>query len=226
MFDRIARRYDLLNRLLSLGADQRWRRKAAAALRIPAGGRVLDVAAGTADLALALAESAPDVIVEGIDPSVRMLALGRSKVEAAGLSGRISLREGVAEQLPYSDQSFDGVAIAFGIRNVPDRSRALREMARILKPGARAAVLELSTPGAGLFALPARLWIARMVPLIGGLLSGPEEYSYLRDSIDAFPDQDEFARLMADAGLLVRDVSRFSLGACVLFIGEAPGAAA
>ena len=137
MFDRIARRYDLLNRVLSFGNDQRWRRRAVRSLDLdparPA--RVLDLATGTADLAILIARTHPAAKVIGVDPAERMLEEGRRKVEAAGLADRVELVPGDAETLPFPEAHFDAVTIAFGIRNVPDRLRGLREMARVTRPG-------------------------------------------------------------------------------------------
>ena len=141
MFDQIAGRYDLLNRLMSMGIDQSWRRKTVAALALPADARVLDLATGTGDLALMIARLHQDAKVVGSDPSSRMLEVGVEKVARSGLADRVQLELGDAQSLPYEDDSFDGCCIAFGIRNVPDRSAALAEMSRVTKPGGRVAVL-------------------------------------------------------------------------------------
>jgi demethylmenaquinone methyltransferase/2-methoxy-6-polyprenyl-1,4-benzoquinol methylase len=226
MFDQIAHRYDLLNRVLSLGIDQRWRRRAVRALDL--GGsptRVLDLATGTADLALLIAREHPQVHVTGLDPAERMLDVGRAKVRDAGLEDRVRLVTGDAESLPFPDDHFDGVTIAFGIRNVPDRTRALREMGRVTRPGGRIAVLELSEPGGGPFGRIARFHVHTLVPWIGGLLSGATEYRYLQRSIAAFPPADEFERVMEEAGLAMVTVRPMVLGVCHLYVAE-PGDAA
>lgn len=223
MFDRIAHRYDLLNRVLSLGIDQRWRRRAVRALALdgrPA--RVLDLATGTADLALLIARQGPDVRVTGLDPARRMLSLGRDKARAADLADRVQLVVGDAETIPFPDAHFDGVTIAFGIRNVPDRDRALREMRRVTRPGGRVAVLELTEPRGGVLSRVARFHVHRLVPWIGGLLSGSREYGYLQRSIAAFPPAAEFASMMHDAGLEIVTVDRLILGVCHLFVGRRP----
>jgi demethylmenaquinone methyltransferase / 2-methoxy-6-polyprenyl-1,4-benzoquinol methylase len=222
MFDRIAHRYDLLNRVLSLGIDQRWRRATVRSLRLDGreSPRVLDVATGTADLAIMIARSHPAVRVEGLDPSTRMLDVGRSKVGAAGLADRIRLVPGDAESLPYPDGVFDGVTIAFGIRNVPDRGRGLREMGRVTKPGGRVAVLELSEPRGGVMGRVARFHVRTLVPRIGALLSGEREYRYLQSSIADFPPATEFARLMGESGLHVLDVRPLTMGVCHLYVAE------
>jgi len=222
MFDAIAARYDLLNRLLSLGLDRGWRRKAVRSLQAPDGGQVLDLASGTADIALAVARHYPTVTVQGIDPSAGMLGVGTAKIEAAGLSERIQLDLGDAQDLSQDDNSFDACSIAFGIRNVPDRLAALREMARVVRPGGRIVILELSTPSHGLQAWASRIHVEHVVPLVGGLLSGPEAYQHLRDSMHAFPSDEEFSALMAQAGLVDLSAERLGLGVCGLFLGRAP----
>lgn len=218
MFDRIAGRYDRLNRILSLGIDTFWRRRTVAALELPPQARVLDLATGTADLALSVLRRHPGAQVVGIDPSAGMLEVGRRKVCAAGLAAAITLDQGDAQRLPFADASFDGVAIAFGIRNVPDRPKALAEMARVTRPGGRVAILECSEPRRGLLAPLARLYIHNLVPHIGALLSGAAEYGYLQRSIAAFPPPEAFAEMMAAAGLEVREIRPLTFGVCHLYV--------
>ncbi len=218
MFDRIARRYDLLNRILSVGLDRRWRRRAVAALDPRPGERFLDVATGTADVALEILRRQPDATVVGLDPSRRMIDVGAAKARAAGVTGKMTLLPGDAQELPFPDATFDGTIIAFGIRNVPDRSLALAEMARVLRPGGRAVILELNEPRNPL----ARLHVHRVVPLLGALLSGASEYRYLQKSIAAFPPPESFAALMATRGLGVDTVRPLTLGVACLFVGRKP----
>ncbi|WP_437930900.1 bifunctional demethylmenaquinone methyltransferase/2-methoxy-6-polyprenyl-1,4-benzoquinol methylase UbiE [Sorangium sp. So ce291] len=222
MFDGIAERYDLLNRIISMGLDQGWRRRAVRSLELTPGAAVLDLATGTADLAIAIART-HDVKVIGIDPSQGMLTVGRRKVEAAGLAGRVELEVGDAEQLRLGDASVDGISMAFGIRNVPDRARALREMARVTRPGGRVAILELSEPRGGLMSKLARFHIHTVVPYIGGAISGRDEYRYLQDSIARFPPPDEFAELMRGAGLRVLRVEPLTMGVVCLFVATPEG---
>jgi demethylmenaquinone methyltransferase/2-methoxy-6-polyprenyl-1,4-benzoquinol methylase len=219
MFDAIAARYDLLNRLLSLGIDRRWRRRAIAALALSEGARVLDVATGTADVAIALARRGAEVV--GLDPSPGMLAVGARKLGAAGLDARVRLVLGRAEALPFPDASFDGVTLAFGIRNVADRPRALAELARVSRRGARVAVLELAEPRGRVLGPLARFHIHRVVPRIGAALSGARAYGYLQRSIAAFPSAEEFAGTLGAAGLRVIDVRPLTFGVCTLFVAEA-----
>jgi len=224
MFDTIAARYDLLNRMTSFGLDRRWRKRLVSSLALASGARVLDLATGTADVALAVLAHEPRGRVVGIDPSPRMLAVGRAKVRAAGLENMIDLQQGDACSLPFDDDSFDAVTIAFGIRNVPDRPRALAEMARVVRPEGRVAVLELSEPRNGLLGRVARWHIHCVVPALGAWLSrgrgGGEAYRYLERSIAAFPLPTAFASLMTTSGLEVLAVQPLSFGAVHLFVGR------
>jgi demethylmenaquinone methyltransferase/2-methoxy-6-polyprenyl-1,4-benzoquinol methylase len=222
MFDRIAHRYDLLNRVLSLGLDHGWRRRASAALGLSPDerGEILDLATGTGDLAIAIARMHPAARVLGTDPSANMLAIGQTKIEALG--GRVRLTAGDAQAIEAADGSYAGVTIAFGIRNVPDRDRALREMARVCRSGGRVVVLELGEPNVGVLGPLARFHVRHLVPRIGALLSGAREYRYLQTSIAAFPSAPEFARKMEAAGLASVSFSPLTFGACTLYVGTKP----
>jgi demethylmenaquinone methyltransferase / 2-methoxy-6-polyprenyl-1,4-benzoquinol methylase len=222
MFDRIASRYDLVNRVISLGIDQSWRRKTVRALQLGIGQRVLDLATGTADLAIQVARTEPTLHVVGLDPSSKMLDVGRAKVARAALAGRVELVQGDAQELPFEAGSFHSVCIAFGIRNVPDRGKALREMARVTRPGGRIAILELSEPRSGVLGVLARFHIHSVVPYVGALLSGVKEYQYLQRSIAAFPPADEFSALMKACDLDVLGVHPLTFGVCHLYVAE-PG---
>ncbi len=220
MFDRIARRYDLLNRVMSLGMDQGWRRKLVRALQIDDAANVLDVATGTADVALAIAEAHPRARVIGLDPSVQMLDIGRDKVDANSVSNRVELIEGDAQALPFDDDHFDASVISFGIRNVPDRELGLREMVRVTRPKGRVVVLELSEPRSGVMSALARFHVHHVVPRLGALLSGAHEYQYLQDSIEAFPPPEEFKATMEAAGLENVQIKKLAFGAANLFVGD------
>jgi demethylmenaquinone methyltransferase / 2-methoxy-6-polyprenyl-1,4-benzoquinol methylase len=220
MFDGIAARYDLVNRVISLGIDQSWRRKTVRALELGPAHRVLDLATGTADLAIQVARSEPSVTVVGVDPSAKMLDVGRAKVVRGELASRVELVQGDAQALPFDDQSFHSVCIAFGIRNVPDRAQGLREMARVTRKGGRIAILELSEPPSGLLGAMARFHIHTVVPYVGSLLSGVKEYQYLQRSIAAFPPADEFAALMRGSNLNVLSVHPLTFGVCHLYVAE------
>ncbi|WP_373466583.1 ubiquinone/menaquinone biosynthesis methyltransferase [Truepera radiovictrix] len=205
MFGAIARRYDLLNGLLSAGFDRRWRAQATrAAFRgLPQGVplRVLDVATGTADLALALKRARPQAEVVGVDFAEPMLAIGRRKARARGLSVRLELGDGLA--LPYGDAQFDVVTIAYGLRNFADIDRGLREFLRVLRPGGRLVVLEFPPPPKGLFGRAFRFYFLRVLPRLGGLVSGRgSAYRYLPASVLAFPDPQALAARIAAAGFV------------------------
>ncbi len=221
MFDGIAGRYDLLNRLTSFGLDQRWRRKLVDSLAPAEPQRILDLATGTADVALAIAARYPEASVVGLDPSANMLALGGDKVTAARLGERGELVQGDAQALPYEDDSFDAATISFGIRNVPDRDQGLREMARVVRPGGVVSILELSEPR-GLMAPFARFHVHTVVPTLGALLSGSREYRYLSKSIAAFPPAEEFAAQIERAGLSQVEARGMTFGAVHLYTARVP----
>ena len=218
MFDQIAPRYDFVNRVLSLGLDKRWRRRVIKELALAPNARVLDVATGTGDLAIELAKAVPAGKVIGLDPSANMLAVATLKLAKLGLDARVALIEGDAQALPQASCEIDAATIAFGIRNVPDRPRALRELARVVRPGGTIAVLELGEPKRSLLGRAARFHTRHVVPRIGALLSGKREYRYLQTSVAAFPPNDEFAQIMRDSGLDVRKVIPLTFGVCTLFI--------
>lgn len=219
MFDGIAQRYDLVNRVISLGIDRRWRRETARALALQGGAaRVLDLATGTGDLAIEIAEQAPEARVLGIDPAARMLDIARAKVQKKGLGERIDFKQGDAQALSLPSRSFDAVSIAFGIRNVPDRAKALGEMARVTRFGGRIAILELSEP-TGLLGPLARFHVHTVVPALGALLSGAPEYRYLQHSIAAFPRAELFVSMLEAAGIEPVAVRPLTFGVCHLFVG-------
>jgi len=221
MFDRIAPRYDLLNRLLSAGTDVRWRRAAVDTLGLGPEARVLDLCTGTADLLIeALGRSSQRSGV-GIDLSSGMLARGLAKLRARGLAGRGWLAAGDGEGLPLAGGCCDGALIAFGIRNVGDPLQALREIRRVLRPGGRLVVLEFSLPGGALGALY-RLYFRRVLPFVGGLVSGDRSaYAYLPASVGRFPKPHEFGALMEQAGFRSVRWRPLSLGIAHLHDGEA-----
>ncbi len=216
MFDAIAPRYDLLNRLIALGLAQGWRRRAVAALGLRPGHTALDLATGTGDLALMIARAHPEVTVIATDPSRGMLDVAVEK--ARPLGERVRFAVGDAQAIDLPDRSVDAVSMAFGIRNVEDRPRALREMARVTRPGGRISILELSEPQRGPLSSLARFHIHEVVPRVGAALSGSAEYAYLQRSIAAFPAPEVFAATMSEAGLSVLEVAPLSFGAVCLFV--------
>ncbi len=222
MFGAIAPRYDFLNRLLSLGIDRRWRRIAVSLVRHQPGGRILDVATGTGDVALAIAARTPDsVTVTGIDFCAEMVEIGMDKVSRSPFRERIDLTMAPCEDIPFPDGTFDSVTIAFGIRNVVDRLRGLQEMRRILRPGGNAVILEFSTPETPMFRILYHWYFLRVLPAIGGLFSQKSAYQYLPDSVMEFPSRQEFKALMSQAGF--RNVAHRNLtfGIATIFTGDA-----
>lgn len=220
MFSEIAPRYDFLNRLLSLGVDRRWRREAVSEMLPPSGGRHLDLATGTADMALEiLRQKGNAASVAGSDISAEMMRIGREKCRRAGAGGRVSFVRAPGESLPFRDGAFDSACVAFGIRNVVDRERGLREMCRVVRPGGRVVVLEFSTPRSAVFGAVYRFYFTRLLPRVGGLFSRRSAYAYLPDSVLSFPDPPAFAAMMRAAGCASVAVRPLTLGIVTLYVG-------
>ncbi|MHB8771557.1 MAG: ubiquinone/menaquinone biosynthesis methyltransferase [Syntrophales bacterium] len=221
IFATIPGRYDFLNRLLSLRRDVAWRRFAVRKMRFFDTFRFLDVATGTADLAIDAALRHPAIRVTGIDFVREMLLPGRLKIAGQGLGDRIRILPADAMALPFADRSFDAAGIAFGIRNMPDRLGALREMRRVLVPGGQVFVLEMNFPRNRFSRWFFALYLNRLLPAAAGLFSGnPAAYRYLSDSILHFPEPRAFLAMMAEAGF--RDLRRYSLtlGITCLYVGS------
>ena len=226
MFDRIAPRYDLLNRTLSLGLDVSWRREVVRHLPERDGLRALDVATGTADLLLLLLDQARIERVLGIDLSEEMLEKGKEKLARHPRAAAAELVRGDALELSSLGEKFDVVTIAFGIRNVLDVDHALREMHAVLSPGGRAMVLEFSTPPPGLFRAVYDVYRAHLLPRIGSLVSGDAEaYRYLDETIRTFPSGEVFLAKMTAAGFEHARAVSMSFGAVTLYIADVPDVA-
>jgi len=201
MFASIVHRYDLVNRLLSFRRDVYWRRAAVRQGQVPAGGRALDLCAGTADVALEVLRQVPGASVIAVDNCEPMLIRGLLKARTAGVVNHVRFVAAPAEMLPFPDETFDSAFVAFGIRNVADWRRGLREMARVLKAGGRVVILEFSTPSLPFFRSLYHVYSHRILPWIGGLLSGNRAaYEYLPTSVDGFPSPEGLTALMEDAG--------------------------
>ncbi len=223
MFDRIAARYDRLNRVLSLGTDLWWRRRAVALARLGRGERALDVGAGTGDLSFALlAASPPTARVIGVDISAGMLAISVRRARALRAGGRYTPVIASAEALPLPDASIDRIVSGFTIRNVADLPRSLAEFRRVLRPRGRAVILELSHPSTPVFARLYRAYFERIAPRLAVALGGdPAAYRYLPRSLRLFPPADALAALMRDARFSRVRYERLTLGIAAIHVGEA-----
>jgi len=201
MFDQIAPRYDLANRVLSLGLDQLWRRQALAALKDSAQGDMLDLCAGTLDFTAALVDRGART-VHAVDFSQEMLDAGRSKLPPGA---PVTISAADARELPLLDQSVDGIVCGFGLRNVPELHRAVAECARVLRPGGRLVVLDFFQPDGAIGRLLQDSYNRLVVPTVGGMVTGfRDAYAYLTDSIDAFSTRAEFEELLARFGFVAR----------------------
>lgn len=221
MFDNIAPKYDLLNHTLSMSIDRVWRRRVVGEVRRAKPGRILDVATGTGDLAIAMARRIRDVQVLGVDLSEQMLAVACRKIEARGLDGRIVLDRGDAERLAVADASVDVATVAFGVRNFGDLGAGLRELARTIKPGGKVVILEFSRPRNRVFRALYEFYSYKILPRIGGLVSRDKRaYEYLPASVGEFPAPEEFMAMMARAGFRNCRARSQSFGIAQIYIGE------
>ncbi len=223
MFGEIAGRYDLLNRLLSAGIDRSWRRRTVRLVPPGGAGPVLDLCTGTADLAIAYwRASEGKVQVVGADFCHPMLAIGRAKSRRLGADVQIALVEADAQRLPFADNAFQIVSIAFGLRNLSDTDCGLREMARVCHPGGRVAVLEFSLPRAQPLRALYGWYFRRLVPWIGRILAPSRQaaYNYLPASVGGFPQAEALAERMRAAGLPSVAQHRFTLGVATLYVGQ------
>jgi len=221
MFGEIAGRYDLLNHLLSLGIDRRWRRRTTR-LAPPEEGPVLDVCTGTGDLALAYWRAGrKQICVVGADFCRPMLAVGLRKSRRRRADRRVRFVEADAQRLPFADESFEVVSVAFGLRNVAHPDRGLEEMARVCRRGGRVAVLEFSLPRAWPLGGLYRFYFRHVLPRVGQMLARNRQsaYNYLPQSVGEFPQDESLAAMMRAAGLGTIEYRRFTLGIATLYVG-------
>lgn len=227
MFDRIVPRYDLMNRVMTGGRDLAWRRlvvREALRDKEPTQAHVLDVATGTGDLALALRDAGVARVV-GLDFAPRMIAAAAAKDAASAGSRRVAWVEGNAMALPFADATFDAVTVGFGLRNMPTYGGALTEMTRVLRPGGRLVCLETTPMTTPILRAGFAWYFSRIVPLLGGLLSGDRDaYQYLPASAAAFPDADALGRMMLAAGLRRVRYLRLGAGTVALHVAVRPQA--
>jgi demethylmenaquinone methyltransferase/2-methoxy-6-polyprenyl-1,4-benzoquinol methylase len=226
MFDRIAGRYDLMNRVMTLGIDRRWRAAAVRAAKVDPSTRALDVCCGTGDISFLLAEAGAEHVT-GVDFSANMLVQARRRQGShrdPASAKRIEFVQGDALALPFDDDSFDVVTVSFGVRNVEDLALAFREFARVGRPGARIVCLEITRPKSRLFNFFYDVWFDRVVPLLGAIVSRDKAaYTYLPESTKAFPRPPELTEIIRAAGIREVRWRRFGGGIVALHSGELPG---
>ena len=223
MFDRISPKYDALNHLLSFNIDKVWRRKTAKVASKNAPKNLLDLATGTADLAIALAKRNPEAHITGMDFSEKMLKIGSEKVQRHNLESQIELKLGDAAALPFENNVFDAITVAFGVRNFEDLDKSLSEISRVLKPGGQAVILEFSMPEKFPVKQLYRFYFKRILPFIGKRVSkDPNAYDYLPASVERFPKPEAFLRLMSEKGLGKGTKRRLSFGIATLYTAEKP----
>ncbi|MDY7033505.1 MAG: ubiquinone/menaquinone biosynthesis methyltransferase [Thermodesulfobacteriota bacterium] len=223
IFTTITGRYDFLNHFLSLRRDIAWRRFAVHKMRFFETYRFLDVATGTSDLAIEAALNHPEIHITGLDFVEKMMELGMKKIEKNDLSSRIHMLMGDALYIPTPSDSFDVVGIAFGIRNIPDKARALKEMVRVTVPGGQVMVLEMTTPGSRFLRGIYRIYLEKLLPFLARIFTpNPKAYYYLGDSIINFPHPRDFLNLMEQSGCVDVEMHPLTLGITYLHIGYKP----
>ncbi len=221
MFNAIAPYYDFLNHLLSGGIDIIWRKKAIDCLKDSKPRVILDVATGTGDVAITAANRLQPEKITGVDISTKMLDIGRKKIEKKGLQTIITMEEGSAENLPYPDNTFDAITVAFGVRNFENLNQGLNEMHRVLKEGGTLVVLEFSRPKVFPFKQVFNFYFKYMLPLIGRLTSkDPKAYRYLYESVQAFPSGENFVNFLKNNGYKSNKWIPLTLGICSIYLGK------
>jgi len=220
MFDNISPKYDLLNHVLSLGIDIYWRKKAIRLLKPEKPRLILDIATGTGDFAIEAATLKPEKIV-GMDISEGMLQVGREKIKRLGMEKLIELRQGDSERLPLSDNYFDAVIVSFGVRNFENLEKGLSDMHRVLKPGGTCVILEFSKPKAFPLKQLYYFYFRSILPLIGKVISKDQSaYTYLPESVQAFPDGEDFIRIFRQSGFNSTKCISLSFGISSIYIGK------
>jgi demethylmenaquinone methyltransferase / 2-methoxy-6-polyprenyl-1,4-benzoquinol methylase len=223
MFDRLAPKYDQLNRFLSARTDIRWRKKAINTLKKEKPGLILDVATGTGDMAILASSILNPVRIEGIDISESMLEVGIKKVEREGLKDRIRLQKGDSETINFAENTFDAVMVAFGVRNFENLEKGLSEMLRVLKPGGRLMVLEFSKPRIRAVKSIYNLYMRIVAPQVARWFKqNREAYQYLCESANAFPDRQLFTDILKKVGYTDTGFQPLTLGICCIYTGKKP----
>jgi demethylmenaquinone methyltransferase/2-methoxy-6-polyprenyl-1,4-benzoquinol methylase len=221
MFDNIAPWYDFLNHFLSLGIDITWRKAAIESLKPYNPRKILDVATGTADLAIEAAKQLSPELIIGVDIANEMLEIGRKKIDKPGIRNIIELRHGDSEKLPFEDNTFDAVTVAFGVRNFEKLQQGITEMHRVLAPKGRLVILEFSKPTLFPFKQLFNLYFKYILPLIGRVTSkDPKAYEYLYQSVQEFPDGQNFVDFLQNIGFQSIKHKPLTLGICTLYCGN------
>jgi demethylmenaquinone methyltransferase / 2-methoxy-6-polyprenyl-1,4-benzoquinol methylase len=221
MFNKIAFRYDFLNRFLSGGIDRNWRKKAIREISSVKPKIILDVATGTADMPILMMKILKPDRITGIDISEGMLGLGKQKIVKSGFEKNVHLQNGDAESIQFPDNSFDAVTVAFGVRNFQNLEKGLAEMRRVMKPGGRLIILEFSKPGNGFFLPFYKIYLRIIAPRIGKMVSGNAvAYQYLNDSVNAFPEGGAFIRILNKTGFNDTYFKKLSVGICTIYCGN------
>ncbi|MCD7962992.1 MAG: bifunctional demethylmenaquinone methyltransferase/2-methoxy-6-polyprenyl-1,4-benzoquinol methylase UbiE [Rikenellaceae bacterium] len=220
MFDRIVFRYDLLNHVLSFGIDKRWRKKTVSLVDRNNPASILDLATGTGDMAFMLSRKIPGAIIHGADLSPEMLAIAKEKALKKDLDSHLTFEEADGENLPYEDNTFDAVTIAFGIRNFEDIPKGLEQIYRVLRSGGRYYILEFSMPGNTIINKLYTFYFRKFLPYIGGLVSGDRKaYRYLQESVENFPYGERFVRILSDTGFKENKMINLTFGLVKIYTG-------
>ncbi len=221
MFDRVARRYDVMNRVLSVGIDMKWRKKAILELKKDKPKELLDVATGTCDMAIISYKLLKPEKITGIDISEQMLKFGKEKIEKEGLTSIIELQTGDSETIKFADNSFDAVTVAFGVRNFENLENGLKEMLRVLRPGGKLVVLEFSRPRLKIFRSLCNLYMSIVAPEVARWFSqNKKAYQYLNQSARLFPERQNFVDILNRTGYSNTSFKPLSAGICCIYIGE------
>ena len=221
MFNSIAHRYDFMNRFLSVGIDIQWRKRAINELKKMAPKKILDVATGTGDVAILTHRILTPEKITGIDISEGMLELGRNKIQNLGLTSQIVLQKGDSEEIPYENNSFDAITVAFGVRNFQNLEKGMQEMFRVLQPGGKLVVLEFSKADPWVLSVFLGFYMNVITPAIGKLFAkNKDAYQYLNDSVQAFPEGETFLTIMHEAGFTQTYLKKLSFGICTIYCGS------
>ena len=221
MFDRVANRYDVMNRVLSAGIDIKWRKNAILQLKNDKPKQILDVATGTCDMAIISYKLLRPEKITGIDISGEMLKVGRKKIEKEGLTSVIELQTGDSETINFADNSFDAVTVAFGVRNFENLESGLKEMLRVLKPGGKLIVLEFSRPRTKIFRSLYNLYMSIVAPEVARWIArNKKAYQYLNQSANLFPERQNFVEILNRTGYSNTSFKPLSAGICCIYIGE------